>query len=140
MSDLCPPLIPSGIERVGARAHVPAACTGRNGEKLSRTLSISRVGLDPDSARAKSIFAVRRSIIDNGQINGVKMCPGRRARRLLQCISRIAYFSRPRASSPPLRRVVSIRATFPTWQSSRRRVYSKLLPCYGSKANSMTAE
>lgn len=62
MSDLCPPLIPSGIEKVGGRAHVPAACTRRNGEKLSLSRSPP-----PEQCTAKSIFAVQRSIIDNCQ-------------------------------------------------------------------------
>lgn len=47
-------------------------------EKNSLSLSLSR---RPDSARAKSIFAVQRSIVDNERINGVKMCPVSRARQ-----------------------------------------------------------
>lgn len=65
-----------------------------NGEKLafSASLSLSR---RPDNARAKLIFAIRQSIIDNGRISDPFKCvPSVTARQFLQYISRIVYFFR----------------------------------------------
>ena len=108
MSDLCPPLIPSGIERVGGAHEVPSAYTRRNGEKLFSLSLVVR------TARGLSRFSLANDRLSiTGGLTGVKTCPVGRIRQFLQYISQIVYFS---AAPSRLLHVVSIQMTFPTWK------------------------
>jgi len=75
MSDLCPPLIPSRIERIdgGCTRGTAHSLVARepNGEKLSTSLVVSRsLSLVPSSLPDRHR---QRSIVDNGRINSAEI-------------------------------------------------------------------
>lgn len=142
MSDLCPPLIPSGIERVGARTRYRRLVPDVNGEKLAFSLSLF---LSLFLFLSFSLFFVVRTMLglswfspsDNrlsitGGLTALKCVPSVTVRQFLQYISRIAYFFRDL--------VTFVASCFNSNDVLDLKAKRKAIFYYGSKENSMTIE